>query len=365
VQINRIFSDGNTGAQGAGGALSVNSPVTVNITAVNDAPELDASRTPPAIESTKNAGAPSGAVGTLVSTLVDFASPAGQVDNVTDPDAGAQLGIAIIAADSMHGAWYFSTNNGSSWTALGSPGTTSARLLAADANTRVYFKPDTGFIGTVPEGLTFRAWDRTSGSNGGIGDTTFDGGTDPYSDGIDTVELTVAQGNGAPRVLPVARAAAAYDFEGVGSGESTVSSHVAGGADLTFGGSATLSTDAARPGSAEGSVGLLLTATQNSVSPQVTLGPLPGAATMTGFSFSGWVRFDTDGTGQGYERVFDFASGPGYGWLALARYETTNDLILHSEDNTGADEGSGSVIVADVIQADQWMHVDGKFVLLG
>ncbi len=39
----------------------------------------------------EDAGVPVGAVGTLISSLVDFASPSGQVDNVTDPDGGAQL----------------------------------------------------------------------------------------------------------------------------------------------------------------------------------------------------------------------------------------------------------------------------------
>ena len=38
VQINWAFSDGNTGAQGAGGALTATGSTTVSITAVNDAP---------------------------------------------------------------------------------------------------------------------------------------------------------------------------------------------------------------------------------------------------------------------------------------------------------------------------------------
>jgi len=38
VQIDWTFSDGNTGAQGAGGALSTTASTTVNITAINDAP---------------------------------------------------------------------------------------------------------------------------------------------------------------------------------------------------------------------------------------------------------------------------------------------------------------------------------------
>ncbi len=40
VQVNWTFNDGNTGAQGSGGALTATGSVTVNITAVNDAPVI-------------------------------------------------------------------------------------------------------------------------------------------------------------------------------------------------------------------------------------------------------------------------------------------------------------------------------------
>ena len=79
-------------------------------------------------------------MGTLVSSLVDFASPAGQVDNVTDVDSGALLGIAVTAADTSNGSWYYSTDNGTNWNALGAVASNNARLLAADANTRLYFQ---------------------------------------------------------------------------------------------------------------------------------------------------------------------------------------------------------------------------------
>ena len=69
------------------------------VTAVNDAPVLDASKGPVLAALNEDAPAPVGAVGTLVSALVDFATPAGQVDNITDIDAGALLGIAVTAAD--------------------------------------------------------------------------------------------------------------------------------------------------------------------------------------------------------------------------------------------------------------------------
>ena len=40
----------------------------------------------------------------------------------------------------------------------------NARLLAADANTRLYFQPNANYNGTLANAITFRAWDQTSGS---------------------------------------------------------------------------------------------------------------------------------------------------------------------------------------------------------
>ena len=69
----------------------------------NNAPVLDSTKSPTLAAELEDAPAPVGSVGTLVSSLVDFASPAGQVDNVTDADSGASLGIAITAANTANG----------------------------------------------------------------------------------------------------------------------------------------------------------------------------------------------------------------------------------------------------------------------
>ena len=130
-------------------------------------------------------------MGTLVSSLVDFASPAGQVDNVTDVDAAALLGIAVTAADTANGTWFYSTDNGTNWNALGAVASNNARLLAADANTRLYFQPTAGYHGTLATAITFRAWDQTSGTGGTLADTMTSGGTTAYSTATDTASLTV------------------------------------------------------------------------------------------------------------------------------------------------------------------------------
>ncbi len=102
--------------------------------------------------------------GTLVADLI-----AGQV---SDADAGALSGIALVGVDNSNGAWEYSLDGGTSWTAFGSPTEANARLLAADASTYVRFVPAADWSGSVTNGLSFRAWDLTSGVAGGTADTT-------------------------------------------------------------------------------------------------------------------------------------------------------------------------------------------------
>ena len=169
-----------------------------NALAANTAPVLDASKSPALTAINEDAGAPSGVVGTLVSSLADFAVPSGQVDNVTDPDTGALLGIAITAADTTNGSWFYSTNGGTSWTALGAVATNNARLLATDANTRLYFQSNANYNGTLASAITFRAWDQTTGTNGTLADTSTNGGTTAFSSATDTASLIVIAVNDAP-----------------------------------------------------------------------------------------------------------------------------------------------------------------------
>jgi hypothetical protein len=163
----------------------------MTVAAVNDAPVLNATKSPALNAVAANAAAPAGAVGTLISKLVDFATPTGQVDNVTDVDKNPLLGIAITAAATANGSWFYSVNNGSTWLALGAVGNASARLLAADSGTRLYFRPNANFRGTVPAAITFRAWDRTLGANGSLQNSTSGGGATAFSSATDTASISV------------------------------------------------------------------------------------------------------------------------------------------------------------------------------
>jgi VCBS repeat-containing protein len=167
---------------------------TFDVTPVNDAPVLDAIKTPAGTAVAEDSGLPVGAVGTLISQLVDLSPPAGGLDNVTDVDASPVTGIAITAADGTHGTWYYSTNNGGAWAALGAVSDISSLLLTPSA--RLYFQPAANYDGDAA--ITFRAWDQTSGTNGGTADTTSNGGTTAFSSATDSAIFDVTPVNDAP-----------------------------------------------------------------------------------------------------------------------------------------------------------------------
>jgi hypothetical protein len=195
--MTQIRDDGGT-ANGGDDDNVLDIASTVTITAVNDAPTLDSAASPVLNSIDENSGAPVGAVGTLISDLVDF-SGGGGLDNVTDPDTGLLTGIAVTGADTTNGTWFYSIDSGSNWNALGAVSDNSARLLAATAATRIYFQPTAEYYGTINSALTFRAWDRTAGSNGDVGvDTTTNGGTTAFSTATDTASITVNRVNVPP-----------------------------------------------------------------------------------------------------------------------------------------------------------------------
>jgi uncharacterized delta-60 repeat protein len=117
---------------------------------------------------------------------------------ITDPDTSDGRGIAITAADTTQGAWTYSLDGGVTWTALGAVSTTAARLLAVDPQTRLRFIPLANYNGTLSAALTFRAWDRISGTNGGTANVGTGGGTTAFSTATGTASLTVTPVNDAP-----------------------------------------------------------------------------------------------------------------------------------------------------------------------
>ena len=137
------------------GGTSPNYNTTVTVSAVNDAPVL--ADTALSLTVVEDAGVPSGAVGSLVSAFTG---------GITDVDSGASKGIAITGSNQTNGTWYYTTNGGTTWTAVGTVSNTSALLLADNGSTRLYFAPNANYNGTSTAALTVRAWDQTSGTAG-------------------------------------------------------------------------------------------------------------------------------------------------------------------------------------------------------
>ena len=161
------------------------SSITVN--AVNDAPVL--ADTALTITVAEDAGAPSGAVGSLLSAFTG---------GISDVDSGAVKGIAITASNETNGTWYYTTNGGTNWSAVGTVSAAQSLLLADNASTRLYFAPAANYNGTSAAALTLRAWDQTSGTAGTKVDTSSNGGTTAFSSATDVVDVTVTAVNDAP-----------------------------------------------------------------------------------------------------------------------------------------------------------------------
>jgi CSLREA domain-containing protein len=182
---------------GSGTAPNVNqsAPVTFTITVngQNDAPVLDNSGNMSLVainEDASNASNP----GTLISDVILSAGG----DRISDFDAGALEGIAVTAVDNTNGTWQFSIDNGTNWTPFGTPDALNARLLAANATTRVRFVPNLNFNDAVNPGITFRAWDQTSGANGNTADVSTNGNPTAFSSATETASITVNPVNDQP-----------------------------------------------------------------------------------------------------------------------------------------------------------------------
>ena len=155
----------------------------------------------------EDAGVPSGAVGRVMSTFTG---------GITDVDSGASKGLAITGSNQTNGIWYYTRNEGTTWTAVGTVSNTSALLLADNASTRLYFAPNANYNGTSSAALTVRAWDQTSGTAGTKVSTASNGGTTAFSSATDTVDVTVTAVNDAPTIASLSGDSRAYS-EGAGA----------------------------------------------------------------------------------------------------------------------------------------------------
>lgn len=173
----------------------VTETASITVGNVNDAPVLDYTGSPTLATIPEDVAIDNGTL------IVDLLVTGAGGNPISDVDPGAVEGIAILATDTTNGDWEYSLDGGSSWQYMVSPSATAARLLAADALTRLRFVPGTDFNGTAE--ITFAAWDQTSGSNGGVGNATVNGGVTAFSIHYETARITVTAVNDAPQFDPV------------------------------------------------------------------------------------------------------------------------------------------------------------------
>ena len=157
-----------------------------DLTAVNDAPVLS----PIAPALTTITEDQSANAGQTVASIVG--------GSINDVDAGAVQGIAINALASGNGAWQYSIDSGSTWTAIGSVTNTAALLLRASDFVR--FVPDA--MNATSASFGYRAWDQTSGAAGSKVDSSTNGGSSAFSTATDTASIAVTAVNDAPVLTP-------------------------------------------------------------------------------------------------------------------------------------------------------------------
>jgi hypothetical protein len=120
------------------------------------------------------------------------------------------VGIAVIGADSARGTWQYSVDGGTNWADLTGASASSARLLGATSLVR--FIPAADWNGTLAGGLSFRAWDQTSGGVAGDQvDIVVSGGYSSFSAATASASVTVTPVNDAPTTAPVSLGSVAED----------------------------------------------------------------------------------------------------------------------------------------------------------
>lgn len=175
----------NATQRGGTTAFSLNGE-SVEIAVLNSAPELSTEGSP-TLNSIYRNEPNSTNPGTLVSELLVRLAPNG---SIVDADTGDLRGIAINGlTGTATGLWQFSIDGGLTWGNVGTTGNSNARLLAANANTRIRYVPNAGFTGEVK--IAFTAWDLTSGANGSTANVSSRGGTTPYSLNYEYASLNV------------------------------------------------------------------------------------------------------------------------------------------------------------------------------
>gem|GEM_PF-5161219 len=120
------------------------------------------------------------------------------VVGVSDLDPGALRGVATIAANAARGDYQYRLSDTDPWVNPGSVSATGALLLSAEGTARIRLTSPAWSVGTVADGLTYRAWDQSSGAAGTKVDTVLNGGAGAFSTAPDQVSFSITPIVGQP-----------------------------------------------------------------------------------------------------------------------------------------------------------------------
>ncbi|WP_442510878.1 VCBS domain-containing protein [Novipirellula sp. SH528] len=199
--------------------------ITIDVTAVNDAPELDNSETFTLTDITEDQTSNSG--DTVASIIASLSG-----NRITDVDASPSEGIAIQSISGGNGTWQYSLD-GSSWTDVGTVNTTTSLLLRSSDYLR--YVPDA--MNADTSSVSFVAWDQTTGTEGTKVSTAATGGITEFSADVGLAEVTVTAVNDAPTITDSATVSLSGTNEDTPSTPTSVDSIVssAGWADVDAG----------------------------------------------------------------------------------------------------------------------------------
>lgn len=198
-----VSSNGGITAYASGTQIA-----NITVTAVNDAPTL-ASTSPSLTGINEDAVSNSG------QSIASFLG-----GSITDVDSSAQQGVAITSLSSGNGTWEYSINAGSSWVSVGTVAGNNA-LVLRDTDL-IRFRPD-GQNGTSAS-FSYKAWDRSAGTQGNKLDTTVSGGSSAFSTNANTASITVSSVNDAPVLSGAALSLASISENNTSSAGQTVAS---------------------------------------------------------------------------------------------------------------------------------------------
>ncbi|RJF78254.1 hypothetical protein D3877_24415 [Azospirillum cavernae] len=148
------------------------------------------------------------ATGSLSTVVMSDTSPSGTaistlVASSGVTDAGVALtSVAITALDGSNGSWQYQLNGTGSWTSVTAASISASNALLLHDSDRLRFVPTTGWSGATD--ITYRAWDGSTGTAGGFGNTSTNGGSTAFSTGTQSASQLVVQ---TPAGFPVQEAA--------------------------------------------------------------------------------------------------------------------------------------------------------------